>query len=199
MVTKNLLPSTGMTTNQRKAQRAHPPRSKHAWWPHLQEAQCVLQIIFPFTGSYTDFVNATTISSAKFRSFPRIRKTKKKKKSRNLIQHKAWTNLEKHILNSNQTLIIFLPLQKVNQEKYFKNSKLLSSKWHFISIPRCSGKQPSLPLTTVPVRAERWCWQWPPSVWKACWSLLPGLPVLWGGGKERGRLHRLQKKASWEG
>lgn len=127
------------------------------------------------------------------------KKNKKVKKSRNLIQHKAWTNLEKHILNSNQTLIIFLPLQKVNQEKYFKIPKLLSSKWHFISIPRCPGKQPSLPLTTVPVRAEWWSWQWSPSVWKACWSLLPGLPVLWGGGKERGRMHRLQKRASWEG
>lgn len=126
-------------------------------------------------------------------------KSKKKKISRNLIQHKAWTNLEKHILNSNQTLIIFLPLQKVNQEKHFKISKLLSSKWHFISILRCSGKQASLPPATVPVRAEWWYWQWSPAVWKACWSLLSGLPVLRGGGKKRGRMHRCQKRASWEG
>lgn len=118
MVTKNLLPCTRMTATRGKRRgpvlqvprpRATPPQS-------------------PVRSPNSIPFHCSCLKSCKcnYDFISQIQQHPEQENTRNLIRPKAWTNLEKHILNVNQTRIIlffYLIKKKSQSRKIFKNSK----------------------------------------------------------------------------
>lgn len=138
------------------------------------------------------FVNATMISSAKLRSFPRIRKQQQQNKKEKV---ETWSNTKLEQIWRNTYWIriknpdCFSTFKKSQSRKILRIFKNAFIHMTFYLNTQMLRKITEPSTTTVPILG--WYWQWSLAVWNACWDLLSVLAVLWGPWEGDGKMHRL--------